>query len=52
VAGPFLQQLRGVLSGMPEEVVAKLTEMLQEMAADISQHGQQVSVLLSLQWSG
>lgn len=52
MAGPYLQQLRGLLSSLPEEVVAKLTEMLQEMAADISRHGQQVSVLLSLPWSG
>eukprot|EP00775_Hariotina_reticulata_P012760 gene12760-12889_t len=46
VAGPYVQQLRGLMSSLPEEVVAKLTGMLQEMAADIGRHGQQVLLLV------
>ncbi|KAF6251962.1 hypothetical protein COO60DRAFT_1704498 [Scenedesmus sp. NREL 46B-D3] len=46
VTDNFSQQLAGLLSCLPADAVGQLTGMLQQLAGNIAQHGQQVLLLV------
>jgi hypothetical protein len=46
VQGPLVEQVQGLLAGLPEDVLQQLVDMLSQLADSIGQHGQQVRVWL------
>jgi hypothetical protein len=42
VVGSFSAQLSGLLSSLPADAVAQLTDTLAQLAGNIARHGQQV----------